>query len=225
MDPEIISDDLFEEGALTEEQTPEATPEQKRQAVEEYFRANPHVNPVVAPVAPVQAPVAPAPSYQTFGGGADPGDENVPDDETIVQAIERVVRKSIAPIQQQFTQQYASTGAIAGEGIVNSIATQYGLTPEEVKEARAVVGRIDPVQLTNIYSNEDAKKEIAALARGRASFNAPPTPASAVRTSSSIKWAPGVTEEDLRRYMQFQGIEKLRKEDLATLKKEGYIVN
>jgi len=217
MDPEQIPTDLLAEEVLAE-QTPaapaEVSAEDRKKVIDDWMKAYTPPPPAPAPAAPV-APFTPqAPAVEEDEDGL-----------TIAQVIEKAVQRATAPLLQQANQTQQASGAMAAESIIRDVTAEYGLNAEEVKELRSITSQIHPSQLLESFGNSEVKKRMAAQARGMATFNAPPAPAPTTRTTGSgIRFAEGITQGDLDKYMLWQGIEKLTKAHLADLKENGYIV-
>lgn len=160
------------------------------------------------------------------GGGTPPPAPVEEEDsgETVKDYIDRAVAKIVAEKVGAFQQQFVpAQGAIAGEQVVQTLRGKYTLNAAEEAELRDILNGIAPEQRGLVLVNPKAQENLAAMAKGRASFKTPVTPAPSTTQATGPKFAPGVTEEDVQKYLRFQGRDKLNAEDIKLFKEHGYI--
>lgn len=210
-----VSADLIAPGALeaSAEPTGDATPP-----------------PVVTP--PPAQPPAPAMSEEEiqrlvnqYVSQASPPEDDDDGEETVADYLKKEVARQVAEVTSKMQAQFVpAQAAIAGEQIVTTLRDKYNLTAEEQSELRSVLSEIDPAQRANILVHTKAQENLAALARGRAGMKNPPTPAPSTRTSTGLTYAPGVTEQEIKMYLAFQGKSALDANDIKSLKASGHIL-
>lgn len=226
MEPEqgdFLPQELLAEDAVTpptpEDNKPaELTDADRQRIAMEFVQRNPQAfqAPVQQQVVQQVTPVEDKPEYDEDGN------------ETAASYLKRTIKDAVTTAVGQARTQWMdevmpAQGDMASETIYNSVVAQYKLSAEEARELRDVLSNVSPGVLAKSIRNEDAKKSFASMAKGRAFFNAPPTPAPASRPSTGLQFAEGITQQDIKDYMKWQGIDKLSKVHIDSLKASGHI--
>lgn len=211
---DALLDDNDEEGEGEGGGKPPATPaaqaaltdEDKRKIAEEWISKN-------------------SGQYRPFGNSESKPNEDDEDDNTVAGVIKKEVKKAISESFGTFRAEMApQQAAIAAPLIVEAVKQLGNLSDAEVSELRQVVANINPSALPGVLNDTTMQRELAALAKGRAFYNAPATAAPSTRQAGGIKWAGSVTSDDVRKYLLFKGKDKLGKEEIKELTSIGYIV-
>lgn len=215
---ELLADDAVTPITPEDSKPAELTDADRQRIAMEFVQRNPQV--FQAPV--VQQQVVQAPADEDKIEYDDEGQETAAS--YLKRTIKDAVTTAVGQARTQWSEEFMpAQGALAAEAVYNSCVQQYKLSPGEASELRQVLKNVSPQVLARSLDSDEAKKSFASMAKGRAFFNAPPTPAPASRPSTGLQFAEGITQQDIKDYMKWQGIDKLSKVHIDSLKASGHI--